>query len=119
MFGKCDIRDEMKEMTDISKYDYLIPAKVLNKNSKVEHTEGLPISFLQIKTEAEGMEWYANNYPKIPTDLLPIIARYHWGEPITKKGLRNEKKKIIKKAQKNDFVLNRKKNKNPFLVTFD
>ena len=120
MFGKCDIRDEMKEITDISKYDYQVPAEVLNKNSKVKHTEGIPLSFLQIKTEAEGMEWYANNYPKIPTDLLPIIARYHWGEPITKKGLKNEKKKIIKKAQaENNNQLNRKKNKNPFRITFD
>ena len=39
------------------------------------------------------------NYPRIPDDLIPIIARYHWGEPITKKGIRNEKKKIIKKGK--------------------
>tara|TARA_R100000278_G_scaffold5642_2_gene8515 strand:- start:1771 stop:2304 length:534 start_codon:yes stop_codon:yes gene_type:complete len=91
---------EEKEMTEIDKYDYTISADILNKNSKVEHKEPLPISFLQIKTEAEGIEWYKKHYPKIPDDLLPIIARYHWGEPITKKGLKNEKKKLTKKINK-------------------
>ncbi len=50
------------------------------------------------------MEWYSKHYPKLPDDLLPIIARYHWGEPITKKSLKNEKKKIIKKEQSKGLI---------------
>jgi hypothetical protein len=121
MCGKVDIRDELKEMTDISKYDYEVPADELNKTSKVKHKDGLPLSFIQITTEEEGLEWYANHYPKLPTDLLPIIARYHWGEPITKKGLKNEKKKITKKAEKKGLVVMTKEtnNNNPFIVKFD
>jgi len=97
-FGK----GEEKEMTDLEKYDYELPAEILNEkrtDGKDIHKKGLPISFIQIKSEEEGIEWYKIHYPKIPDDLLPIIARYHWGEPITKKCIKNEKKKIKKKAQ--------------------
>ena len=88
--------NEEKENTSFDKFDYLIPAETLNETSKVKHTEGLPLSFLQIRSEIDGMEWYKKNYPKMPDELLPIIARYHWGEPITKKGIKKEKKKIEK-----------------------
>ena len=95
--------------------DYEIPPEVLNKNSKVKHHQGLPISFLQIKTEEEGVEWYKQHYPQIPDDLLPVIARYHWGEPMTKKGLKNERKKIIKKAEKQGIQVK----KGGFVVKFE
>ena len=94
---------EEKQMTDISKYDLEVPADVLNEarsDGKKLHKDGLPLSFIQIKTEEEGVEWYKIHYPKIPDDLLPIIARYHWGEPITKKAVKNEKKKLKKKQNK-------------------
>jgi hypothetical protein len=99
-----------ESMSNIDKYDYEVPAEYLNKVCKYKnHQEGLPLSFLQIKTEDEGIEWYAKHHPKIPTDLLPIIARYHWGEPITKKGIKNEKKKIEKEMQKQGLqVINKK-----------
>ncbi len=88
-------------MTEMDKFDYQIPANELNKGlDKERHKDGLPLSFLQINNEEQGLEWYRKNYPKIPDDLLPIIARYHWGEPITKKALKNEKKKITKKLNK-------------------
>ena len=118
LMGKAE---QEKEYIDITKYDYEIPPEQLNKTSKHKHTEGLPISFLQIKTEEEGIDWYANNYPKIPADLLPIIARYHWGEPITKKGLKNERKKIIKKSGENKLISKTKEQNNnkPFKISFD
>tara|TARA_R100000541_G_scaffold26552_2_gene35965 strand:+ start:666 stop:1238 length:573 start_codon:yes stop_codon:yes gene_type:complete len=81
-------------------FDYNMPADALNKNrtdGKEPHTDGLKLSFIQISNESDGIEWYMKHYPKIPTDLLPIIARYHWGDPISKKGIKNEKKKIEKK----------------------
>ena len=117
-FGK----GEEKEMTSFDKMDYEIPADVLNKKCKYKkHKEGLPLSFLQITTEEEGIEWYKKHYPKIPDDLLPIIARYNWGEPITKKGIKNEKKKINKKLQQKGLkVLTRQDNDNkPYQISFD
>ena len=125
------------ERTSIDNMDYMIPAETLNKTSKVEHKDGLPLSFLQIETEEAGIEWYEKHYPKIPTDLLPIIngvnfavffpsgenflsllpiiARYHWGKPITKKSLKNEKKKIQKDLHKKGFHVEQKK----ISLTFD
>ena len=100
MFGTAE--PEYNEfISGIEKYDYEVPAEVLNKTSKVKHEEGI--------------EWYAKRFPKIPDELLPIIARHHWGEPITKKGLKNEKKKIEKKLQKQGL----KREEGPIIVKFD
>lgn len=117
-FGK----GEEKEMTDFENMDYEVPAHVLNEKCKYkEHKEGLPLSYIQIKTEEEGIEWYKKHYPKIPDDLLPIIARYSWGDPITKKGIKNEKKKINKKLALKGFtaLTIKDNNDNPFVVKFD
>tara|TARA_R100000278_G_scaffold121211_2_gene104654 strand:- start:245 stop:793 length:549 start_codon:yes stop_codon:yes gene_type:complete len=114
--------DKEKELVGIDKYDYEVPAEVLNKKCKYkEHKEGLPLSFLQIDNEVDGIEWYKKHYPKIPDDLLSIIARYHWGEPITKKSIKNEKKKIQRKVQAGKLkVLTRDDNEGqPFYVKFD
>ncbi len=116
--------DTEKELVDIDKYDYQVPADVLNEkrtDGKNLHKDGLPLSFIQINNEVDGIDWYKKHYPKIPTDLLSIIARYHWGEPITKKGIKNEKKKIIKKKEKEGIkVLTSKDNSdNPFIINFD
>tara|TARA_R110000737_G_scaffold302739_2_gene309868 strand:- start:3303 stop:3962 length:660 start_codon:yes stop_codon:yes gene_type:complete len=100
-FGKV-APNKYKEMSIINKYDYELSAEYLNErrsDGKELHKDPLPLSFIQIKNEKDGALWYKMNYPRIPDDLIPIIARYHWGEPITKKGIRNEKKKIIKKGK--------------------
>ena len=97
------------EQTSFDNLDYEVPASELNKSSKITHKDGLPLSFLQIDNETQGIEWYKKNYPKIPDELLPIIARYHWGEPITKKGIKNERKKIQKKLQSKGLVIENKK----------
>jgi hypothetical protein len=78
-------------------------AETLNKmrtDDKEPHKDGVPMSFLQVTNEIDGIEWYRKHYPKIPDELLPVIARYHWGEPITKKAVKNERKKLKKKEQK-------------------
>ena len=101
-FGKI-APNKYKEMSIINKYDYDLSAEFLNEkrtDGKELHKDPLPLSFIQISNEKDGALWYKMNYPRIPDDLIPIIARYHWGEPITKKGLKNEKKKIIKKEAK-------------------
>lgn len=96
-------KNKEKEYADPDKYDYFISADTLNSkrtDGKTPHKNGVPYSFLQVKNELDGIEWYRTHYPKIPEELLPIMARYNWGEPITKKAVKNEKKKLKKKAQK-------------------
>jgi len=110
-FGKNKI-DNTKEYSIINRYDYEMSADFLNgrrTDGKELHKDALPLSFIQITNEKEGALWYKMNYPKIPDDLIPIIARYHWGEAITKKGCRNEKKKIIKKAAQKGLKIEHKK----------
>ena len=119
----CIGKEPIADMISSDPVDYEIPKEVLNDkrtDGKEPHKKGLPLSYIQITTEEEGVEWYRKHYPKIPEDLLPIIARYHWGEPITKKGIKNERKKILRKAQKKGLqVLTRKDNKdNPFTIDF-
>lgn len=107
--------EQIKEYIETDPLDYEIPPELLNKNGGQKLEKGLPLSFLQIKTEEDGVEWYKKHYPQIPTDLLPVIARYHWGEPMTKKGLKNERKKVIKKAESKGMTIKRGK----VLVKFD
>tara|TARA_R110000803_G_scaffold11657_2_gene34687 strand:- start:4188 stop:4730 length:543 start_codon:yes stop_codon:yes gene_type:complete len=106
MIGK---ETQEKDITSFSNMDYQVPPEILNQTSKIQHKEGLPLSFLQVKTEEEGLEWYKGHFPKIPDELLPIICRYHWGEPITKKSIKNEKKKIKKKIDKAGLTMSNKK----------
>ena len=55
-----------------------------------------PISFAQIKSPEQGEEWYRAKHPELPEDFYGIIARYTWGQPFTKKEVKNETKKIKK-----------------------
>lgn len=108
-FGKGEI-NILDEYADIDKYDYVITPDILNEKCKYkEHKESLPLSFLQIDNEEDGIIWYMKHYPRIPDELYPIIARYHWGEPITKKGIKNEKKKIERKLKDKGLIVENKK----------
>jgi hypothetical protein len=102
--------------------DYHISAEQLNKcrtDGKEIHKDPLPLSFLNIKNEVEGLIWYRNNYPKIPDDLLPIIARYHWGAKINNKTLKKEKKRNKKKEVPHSLTMKTTDPNNPFIVKFD
>jgi len=115
-FGKST-PNKYQEYSIINKYDYEMSAEHLNQNrsdGKELHKDPLPYSFIQINNEKDGALWYKQNYPRIPDDLIPIIARYHWGEPITKKSIKNEKKKIVKKAQQKGLKIEHKKVKVDF-----
>ena len=111
------ISNEIKEVNQIkeefvpldeSMLDYSISAEQLNNlrtDGTTPHTEPIPMSFLNITTEEEGLLWYKKHYPKIPDDLLPIIARYHWGHKINKQTLKKEKKKNKKKTVPQQLVV--------------
>ena len=107
---------------DESMLDYCISAETLNSNrtdGKELHKDPLPLSFLNIKTEEEGLLWYRRNYPKIPDDLLPIIARYHWGANINKDTIKKEKKKNKKKQAPITMSLETRDANNPFILDFN
>ena len=107
---------------DETMIDYSLSAEQLNKcrtDGKEPHKDPLPISFLNIKTEQQGLLWYRNNYPKIPDDLLPIIARYHWGDNINKATIKKEKKKKKKKEVPQTLQVRTSDTNNPILVVFD
>ena len=107
---------------DESMLDYDISAEALNSNrtdGKEPHYQSLPLSFLNIKTEEQGLLWYRKHYPKIPDDLLPIIARYHWGDNINKNTIKKEKKKNKKKEVPLAMTMKSADPNNPFILDFN
>jgi hypothetical protein len=93
----------MAHPLDRDALDYTISPEDLNKgrtDGKELHTQHTPLSFLNIKSEEEGLLWYKRHYPKIPDDLLPIIARYHWGDKLNNKTIKKEGKRNKKKVHK-------------------
>ena len=59
-----------------------------------------PLSYATINDPKSGELWYRETYPDLPEDFYGIIARYTWGQPQTKKSIRNEVKKIKKNPKK-------------------
>ena len=87
-------------MTPIDKYDFYIPLPTQVTN----HDVPLPSSFLQIKEgEVEkGIDWYRRHYPKVPDELIEIMARYNFGDLkyATRKSVRNDAKKYRKNLKR-------------------
>ena len=102
------------------KYDMYVP---LTEKDKAKHEHPLPLSFMQIKegdVEA-GAQWYRDHYPKIPDELIDIMARYNFGDLkyATRKSIRNEAKKHKKKTGKPPQLGLEVKNDGPYFVHFD
>ncbi len=74
------------------------------------------LSYLSVKSVEEGINWYRNQFPKLPEELLPLMARWNWGDlnNETKKSIKNKRKKQTKK-QKPTFKIEQK----PVVITFD
>eukprot|EP01050_Picozoa_sp_SAG11_P018551 SAG11_NODE_2821_length_2939_cov_35.977113_2_plen_146_part_00 len=107
-------------ITNIDKYDYYVP---LPKDESV-HKEPLPMSFLQIKEgDVEGgIQWYRQHYPKLPDELVEIMARYNFGDLkyATRKSIRNNTKKYKKKHKESPpLCKGLMTNKGKHIVTFD
>jgi hypothetical protein len=127
-FIASEIKDLSKNKGDMiaeldeDMLDYHIDAETLNKyrtDGTAPHKDPLPISYINIKSEEEGLLWYRKNYPKIPDDLLPIISRYHWGAKITNKNLKKEKKRNKKKEVPKGLEIKHSDANNPIFVVFD
>jgi len=89
-----------KDLVDISKYDYMIDDEP-TENTDTTEDKRKTISYMSVNSIEEGIEWYKTQYPKIPDDLYPIMARWNWGDlgTLTKKDVKNDIKRL-KKGQK-------------------
>ena len=102
------ITDNTKDPSELSiipreKFDYGVVVKKgeeETEDSVGTLDETLPISYTTIKDPVVGEKWYRNKYPNLPEDFYGVIARYTWGQPQTKKSIKNEKKKYEKKKGK-------------------
>ena len=118
----CDPKQGLSPPEHISNHnvDYTIPRS--EEAIKKGHKEDLPISFFDIEygnIEA-GKQWYLNKFPKLTEDFAYLLARYNWGDLkyATKKSLKNERKKLVKKTGKKKNVV-MKINREPVLVKWD
>ena len=109
MVGDERINYAIKQVDDLDKEEDL-PVEVDKRDS---------LSYMNVKTIDEGVEWYKQNFPKVPEDLYPIMARWNWGDlsNLTKKDVKNDKKRVAKgKKPKNCGF---KMEKGNFVVKFD
>tara|TARA_R110002126_G_scaffold24033_1_gene84198 strand:+ start:62 stop:547 length:486 start_codon:yes stop_codon:yes gene_type:complete len=121
-----DLKRLKEEYSPLSKVDYSIGnEKILKEEDKPLPDTRKDLSFLQVKTIEEGIEWYRKLDPKIPDEILSIMARWNWGDlsTITKKQIKNERKKDKKKGKKagleTGIKIRKATKENPILLTFD
>ena len=94
----------MIEWVSPNRTDYnLMPPSHLKPHyaESMVSNQGLPMSYLQVKTVEQGTEWYLTN-TRYPDEVCEMLAKYEWGDLkyTTKKEFRNLKKKTIKKKAK-------------------
>lgn len=79
------------------------------------------LSFINVKTIEEGEIWYRNNFPKLPDELCSVMARWNWGDlnQLTKKKVKNDKKKLQSGKVKRDEYYGMKLEKGNFVIKFD
>lgn len=79
------------------------------------------LSFINVKTLEEGEMWYRNNFPKLPDELCSVMARWNWGDlnQLTKKKVKNDKKKLQSGKVKRDEYYGMKLEKGNFVIKFD
>ena len=93
--------------TDLVDYNVILPSHI---NTYLEE-KGVPLSFLSVRNEAEGEEWY-RTHTSMPECMIPYLASYHWGDLSKQKP---PKKKSRKKKKPLKFSVNKGK----FSVSFD
>lgn len=112
---------EKVEITDISKYDYQIGDPKPEDDTLIapEQDKRKTISFMSVNSIEDGIEWYKTQYPAIPDDLYPIMARWNWGDlsTLTKKDIKNDTKRIKKGQKPKNMCLEKKVGK--FVVDFN
>jgi len=69
--------EENVEWLDMDRVDYHMSFDAY-KGTDLED-KGVPLSFLDVKTVAGGMEWYSK-HTQMPDCMIPFLAEYHWGD---------------------------------------
>lgn len=102
------------EYIDLRNVDYMIDQdqnKDKDQNQDENEKKQKTLSYMSVNTIDEGIEWYRNNYPKIPEDLYPIMARWNWGDigDMTKKELKNDLKRVNKGKKPKQMIIEQTK----------
>ena len=130
--GNSGLISDNKKVISLEKVDYMLNTDI-NKDepepefnnadliSNPNNTEDKQktLSYLSVKSVDEGILWYKKEFPKIPDELLPMMSRWNFGNlsEETKKSVKNNKKKEMKKKQK--FQHGLKIVHKPILISFD
>lgn len=118
-----------KKVIGIDKVDYMLNTEteepepeftekdMVSKSNTEDKQKQL--SYLSVKSVEEGINWYKQEFPMIPDELLPLMSRWNFGNlnEETKKSVKNNKKKQLKKKNKVQSgltIVNK-----PILITFD
>ena len=123
MFRKEGLDENVKipEFIDMDKVDYgLLPSNDAYKGTEYEKS-GIPLSFLQIETVDEGEQWY-REHTKYPECMIPLLARYQFGDlrkGVNKKAMKNARKKAARKAKKDKKKASFYITKEPSIINFD
>lgn len=110
----CEEEIEIPDLSNYSKTDKLHNPEI---KKKVEDPRTC-LSFMTVKSVDEGIEWYKKHDPKIPEDLLPLMARWNWGDlsKQNKHTVKKESKREKAKLRKKEGLITVKKN---VVLTFD
>lgn len=135
-FEEINLDEPEPEITDLEHFDKSsshikdLMSKVKSPNQIDNYCENFEydikdrrksLSFLNVKNEKEGADWYKQNFPKLPDEFAEIMGRWNWGDlsQMTKKSAKNDKKKLAKgnKKLKEKYDFNVKQGN--FVVSFD
>ena len=116
-----ETNNNLPEVIDRSMIDYGIVVKkgepeTIDSVGTLDEIK--PLSYIACKSAEEGELWYRTKYPDFPEDFYGIIARYTWGNPQTKKSIKNEVKKV-KKNPKRPIPQGLSVMRGKFSVSFD
>ncbi len=90
------------DYTSFDRVDYMLKIEKDESEDKQK-----TLSYMSVNSIDEGIEWYRNNYPKIPEDLYPLMARWNWGDigSMTKKEIKNDFKRVNKGKKPKQMIL--------------
>ena len=86
--------DNNETIIPMSEYDYGV---VRDKGDEFELDKITPLSLASLTSLEEAEIWYRQKYPGLPDEYHGIMARYSFGELLTKKEIKNTYKKYKKK----------------------
>ena len=107
------ILENQEFILTMDKYDYGIVKQEADEYNLAKIT---PCSLAQIETLEDAEFWYQQKFPTMPNEYWGIMARYSFGELLTKKEIKNKIKKYKKKNQEPPVGL--QLNQGPFKLEF-